>query len=84
MSLIRRAGRKVWLTIDKKEYPYPQLVFYDEDTKEVAIVNVKGQQIASLHAKNKKKFEQWLQKKNVKTQLDRAREIQKWINFMRI
>ena len=84
MSLIRRAGRKVWLTIDKKEYPYPQLVFYDEDTKEVAIVNVKGQQIASLHAKNKKKFEQWLQKKNVKTQLDRAMEIQKWINFMRI
>jgi hypothetical protein len=84
MSLVRRAGREAWLTIDEKEYPYPQLIFYDAKTEEVAIINVKGQQIASFYAKNGKKFEKWLQKKNVRTKLDDARKIQKWINFIHI
>jgi hypothetical protein len=83
MSLIRRAGREVYLTIEDKQYPYPQLVFYDAKTRETAIVNLKGQQIASYYVMGG--FEKQLKKRYaVVQQLKDAREIQKWTRFMRI
>ena len=83
MSLIRRAGRDVYLTIADKQYPYPQLVFYDAKTRETAIVNLKGQQFASYYLKGN--FVKQLMKKHaVVQQLDDARKIQKWIKFIRI
>ncbi|MDR1873546.1 MAG: hypothetical protein LBQ90_00825 [Synergistaceae bacterium] len=84
MSLIRRAGREVYLTIEQKEHPYPQLVFYDAKTREVAIINLKGQQIASFYVKDGRKFEKQLKKLNVVQKLDDAREIKKWTGFMHI
>jgi hypothetical protein len=84
MSLIRRAGRDVYLTIGDKLYPYPQLVFYDAKTQEVAVINLKGQQVATYFMAAGKKFEKHLEKLNVVQKLDEARKIQKWISFMRI
>jgi hypothetical protein len=84
MSLIRRAGRDVWLTIEKKEHPYPQLLFYDAKTREFAVVNLKGQHIASYYSMNGKQFSNTLKRRNVATQLTDAREIKKWIRFFRI
>ena len=81
MSLIRRAGRDVYLTIENKQYPYPQLVFYDAKTRETAIVNLKGQQFASYYLKGN--FVKQLMKRHVVVQqLDDARKIQKWIKFI--
>jgi SPP1 gp7 family putative phage head morphogenesis protein len=83
ISLIRRAGRDVYLTIEKKEHPYPQLVFHDAHTREVVIVNLKGQQIASYYKKSG--FDKQLRKRYaVVQQLEDARKIQKWIKFIRI
>jgi SPP1 gp7 family putative phage head morphogenesis protein len=79
MSLIRRAGRDVYLTIEDKEYPYPQLVFYDAQTKEMAVINLKGQQIATYYIKNKEDFEAQLKKGRyeVITPLEDAKKINK-------
>jgi hypothetical protein len=84
VSLIRRAGREVWLTIEKKEHPYPQLLFYDAKTREFAVVNLKGQNIASYYSMNGKQFGNTLKRRNVVIQLTDAREIKKWIRFFRI
>ena len=84
MSLVRRAGRDVYLTIENKEYPYPQLVFYDAKTREMAVINMKGQQIASYYMKSGTKFEKGLQGLDIVQKLDDARKIQKWTNFIHI
>jgi hypothetical protein len=84
MSLIRRAGRDVYLTIEDKKYPYPQLVFYDAKTREAAIITLKGQQIATYFMTTGKKFEKLLGKLRIVQKLDDARKIQKWIKFIRI
>ena len=84
LSLIRRAGRDVYLTIEKKEHPYPQLIFYDAKTREFAVVNLKGQHIASYYYMDGKQFSNTLKRRNVVTQLSDAREIRKWIRFIHI
>jgi hypothetical protein len=84
MSLIRRAGRDVYLTIEDKKYPYPQLIFYDAKTRETAIINLKGQQIATYFTATGKKFEKLLGKLRIVQKLDEARKIQKWIKFVHI
>ena len=84
VSLVRRADRDVYLTIRKKEHPYPVLVFRDERTQETAVINLKGQQFATFFRPNDKRFETLLKDYDISLKLENARGVMKWIRFMPI
>ena len=82
VSLVRRAGRDVYLVIRKKEHPYPVLIFRDERTQETAVINLKGQQFATFFRPNDKRFEALLKAYEISFKLEEARGMMKWIRFM--
>lgn len=84
ISLLRRSDRDVYLAIQKKEHPYPVLVFRDDQTQETAVINLKGQQVATFFKSNNKKFDELRIRHNIFLKLDRARGLMKWIRFMPI
>lgn len=84
ISLLRRSDRDVYLAIQKKEHPYPVLVFRDDRTQETAMINLKGQQVATFFKSNDKKFDELRIRHNIFLKLDRARGLMKWIRFMPI
>ncbi|CAM1378238.1 hypothetical protein [Fretibacterium fastidiosum] len=84
VSLVRRAGRDVYLVIRKKEHPYPVLIFRDERTQETAVINLKGQQFATFFRPNNKRFETLLRGYDISLKLENARGVMKWIRFMPI
>jgi hypothetical protein len=84
VSLIRRAGREVYLAIRNKEHPYPSLIFRDDRTQETAIVNLKGQQFATFYKGSDKKFDVLQKRHNVFLKLEGAREVMKWLGSMPI
>ena len=84
VSLVRRAGRDAYLAIQKKEHPYPVLVFRDDRTQETAIINLKGQQFATFFKGNDDKFERLRKKHNIFLKLEEARGVMNWIRFMPI
>ena len=84
VSLVRRAGRDVYLAIQKKEHPYPILIFRDEHTQETAVINLKGQQFATFFRPNDKRFETLLKDYDISLKLKNARGVMKWIRFMPI
>lgn len=83
-SLIRRGGRDAYMVIRRKEYPYPQLLFYDEKSRELAVINIKGQQIASFFEAEGFKFEKLLKRNDVVLKLEKMRGVVKWTRFMPI
>ena len=84
VSLVRRAGRDVYLVIRKKEHPYPVLIFRDERTQETAVINLKGQQFATFFRPNDKSFATLLRGYDISLKLENARGVMKWIRFMPI
>ena len=84
VSLVRRAGRDVYLVIRKKEHPYPVLIFRDERTQETAVINLKGQQFATFFRPSNKRFEALLKDYGISLKLESARSVMKWIRFMPI
>ena len=52
-SLIRRAGRDVYLLLESKTQSHPQLAFYDAKSKELLVLSLEGQTIASFFKRNK-------------------------------
>ena len=84
VSLVRRAGRDVYLAIRKKEHPYPVLIFRDERTQETAVINLKGQQFATFFRPSNKRFEALLRDYGISLKLESARSVMKWIRFMPI
>lgn len=56
INLIRRADRDAYLVVVDKRHPYPVLYFHDPKTREFAVVNVKGRQIATYHILEQNKF----------------------------
>lgn len=84
VSLVRRAGRDVYLAIRKKEHPYPVLIFRDERTQETAVINLKGQQVATFFRPNDKSFATLLRGYDISLKLENARGVMKWIRFMPI
>lgn len=84
VSLVRRAGRDVYLVIRKKEHPYPVLIFRDERTQETAVINLKGQQVATFFRPNDKSFATLLRGYDISLKLENARGVMKWIRFMPI
>ena len=84
VSLVRRAGRDVYLVIRKKEHPYPVLILRDERTQETAVINLKGQQVATFFRPNDKRFATLLRGYDISLKLENARGVMKWIRFMPI
>ena len=84
VSLVRRAGRDVYLAIRKKEHPYPVLIFRDERTQETVVINLKGQQFATFFRPNDKSFATLLRSYDISLKLENARGVMKWIRFMPI
>jgi hypothetical protein len=84
VSLIRRAGREVYLGIENKEYPYPQVIFHDAHTGEVAVINLKGQRIATFIRFRGNNFERFIKKYDAIYCVPKSRDIQKWINYTHI
>ena len=82
ISLVRRAGREVYLAVKEKEHPYPVLIFRDEHTEEMAVINIKGQQFATFFRLNDKRFERLLEDYSICSKLESAGSVMKWIRFM--
>lgn len=80
INLIREGKRDVYLAIKSKTHPYPQLFFYDNKTKGLAIVNIKGQSIASYLKIKDSNWEKLLKKHNVIIKLKAG--IMKWIEHI--
>lgn len=77
MNLIRGGSRDVYLTIEKKEHPYPVLLFHNPKTRELVVVNVKGQRLASYHRLRVDQLEKKLPKLDVSVKLGGG--VMKWI-----
>ena len=77
MNLIRRGGRDVYLAIENKEHPYPVLLFHDPKTDELAVVNIKGQNIASYYIIKGKKWHDRLARHEIQIKLKGG--LAKWI-----
>ncbi len=79
VDLIRRGGRQVFLTIKDKEHPYPVLLFRDPKTAELAVVNLKGQNLASFYLCKGRKWQKRLNENDIAIELPRG--LQKWTRF---
>lgn len=77
MNLIRGGSRDVYLVIEKKEFPYPMLFFHDPKTREFALVNVKGQHLASYYLLRNGQWEDKLARQNARIKLKGG--LTKWI-----
>lgn len=79
MNLIRRADREAYLVIMDKRHPHPVLYFRDPKTREFAVVNVDGKQIATYHIVDEENFSQKLRKCEIALQIS-AKGVMKWKN----
>ncbi len=77
MNLIRGGSRDVYLVIAKKEHPYPVLLFHNPKTRELAVVNIKGQHLASYYRMRSGQWEKKLAKQNAYVKLKGG--LMKWI-----
>lgn len=78
-DLIRRGGREIYLVIENKQRPWPVLLFHDPVTRELAVVNVKGQQLASYYLCGDRKLRKKLAKQDAVLKLPKG--VTKWTNF---
>lgn len=76
-DMVRRGRREIYLVIEEKKKPYPVLYFYKRATKELTVVNVKGQNIASYYKKDAKSIDRMLDKSDASIKLNGG--ITKWI-----
>ena len=79
MNLIRSGSRDVYLAIKNKEHPYPVLLFHNPKTRELAIVNIKGQNIASYYIIDADKWHKRIEKQEILLKLKGG--LMKWIQF---
>ena len=77
LNLIRSGSRDVYLTIKNKEHPYPVLLFHNPKTRELAIVNIKGQNIASYYIIDADKWHKRIEKQEILLKLKGG--LMKWI-----
>ena len=77
MNLIHGGSRDVYLVIAKKEHPYPVLLFHNPKTRELAVVNIKGQHLASYYRMRSGQWEKKLAKQNAYVKLKGG--LMKWI-----
>lgn len=80
MNLIRGGSRDVYLAIEKKEHPYPVLLFHNPATRELVVVNVKGQTIASYYQMRNGQWENKVQRHEIFLKLKGG--LMKWIKSM--
>ncbi len=79
MNLIRGGSRDTYLVIEDKKHPYPVLFFHNPKTRELAVVNVKGQHLASYYRMKNGQWEKKLVKQNVRVKLEGG--LMKWTAF---
>lgn len=82
IAMLRGGSREMYVAIDKKEHPYPNIYAYDVKTGEFVIFNIKGQTIASYYKIDADKWESKIAGTDVHIKLPKG--IQKWIKFMNI
>ena len=80
MNLVRGGSRDVYLAIEDKMHPHPVLFFHNPKTQELAIIHIKGQNIATYHVTNAKQWERKLKKQQVCLKLKGG--VMKWIKSM--
>ena len=69
MNLIGGGSRDVYAAIFDKKHPYPVLFFHNPKTRELVVVNVKGQNIVTYHIINDKQWENKLRSQDVRVKL---------------
>ncbi len=77
INLIRGGARDVYLAVKEKEHPYPVLLFHNPKTRELAIVNIKGQHLASYYIIDADKWEKRFAKHEIRFKLKGG--LTKWI-----
>lgn len=77
MNLIRGGPRDVYLAIEEKRHPYPVLLFHNPQTREIAIVNVKGQTLASYYIMRSGQWESKFTRREICIKLRGG--LRKWI-----
>jgi hypothetical protein len=77
VNIIRGGASDVYAAIKDKTYPYPVLYFHDPKTRELVIVNVKGQNIASYYMMDNSKFDGKMSAQDVTVKLKGG--LTKWI-----
>ena len=77
MNLIRGGSRDVYLAMEDKAYPYPILLFHDPRTRELVVVNVKGQTLASYYIMREGQWEDKVLRHDIMIPLKGG--LRKWI-----
>ena len=81
IELVRNGKSSLYLAMqDKASAPYPVLYAMDNDTGNVAVINIKGQNIATFLNMNDNKWNKMTEKQKIWLELPKG--LSKWIKSM--